>query len=63
MRSPRTPNAVDARMVQLPVRLEPEQYARLRALSERTRVPVAVYIREGIDLVVNRGILPEREKQ
>jgi predicted DNA-binding protein len=30
----------------------PEQSDRLRLLHERTKVPVAVYIREGIDLVL-----------
>lgn len=30
----------------------PEQNERLRQLHERTKVPVAVYIREGIDLVL-----------
>jgi hypothetical protein len=30
----------------------PEQNERLRLLHERTKVPVAVYIREGIDLVL-----------
>ena len=32
----------------------PEQSERLRLLHERTKVPVAVYIREGIDLVLHR---------
>ena len=30
----------------------PEQYDRLKLLHERTKVPIAVYIREGIDLVL-----------
>ena len=34
------------------VYLEPEQKERLAKLHERTRVPVAAYIREGIDLVL-----------
>jgi hypothetical protein len=34
------------------VYIEPEQNERLRVLHERTKVPVAVYIREGIDLVL-----------
>jgi len=34
------------------VYIEPEQNERLRLLHERTKVPVAVYIREGIDLVL-----------
>src|SRR5438128_2320986 len=32
----------------------PEQNERLRVLHERTKVPVAVYIREGIDLVLRQ---------
>ena len=32
----------------------PEQNDRLKLLHERTKVPVAVYIREGIDLVLER---------
>ena len=32
----------------------PEQTEQLRLLNERTKVPVAVYIREGIDLVLAR---------
>ncbi len=31
-----------------------EQNERLKLLHERTKVPVAVYIREGIDLVLDR---------
>jgi hypothetical protein len=32
----------------------PEQDERLRLLHQRTKVPVAVYIREGIDLVLGQ---------
>ncbi len=32
----------------------PEQSDELKLLHERTKVPVAVYIREGIDLVLRR---------
>jgi hypothetical protein len=32
----------------------PEQSERLRLLHERTKVPIAVYIREGIDLVLRQ---------
>jgi predicted DNA-binding protein len=32
----------------------PEQSEKLRVLHERTKVPVAVYIREGIDLVLRQ---------
>ena len=42
------------------VYIEPGQDALLKALSERTRVPVAEYIRQGIDLVLDRhrALLP-----
>jgi hypothetical protein len=32
----------------------PEQMAALRWLSEQTRVPFAVYIRQGVDLMLDR---------
>lgn len=34
--------------------LEPEQAEQLKALSERTRVPQQVYLREGVDLVLKK---------
>ena len=34
--------------------ITPEQNERLKALHERTKVPVAVYIREGIDLGLDK---------
>ena len=34
--------------------ITPEQNDRLRVLHERSKVPIAVYIREGIDLVLAR---------
>ena len=34
------------------VYINPEQDERLKALHERTKVPVAEYIRQGIDLVL-----------
>ena len=42
------------------VYITPEQNERLKVLHERTRVPVAEYIRQGIDLVLEkyRGTLP-----
>ena len=42
------------------VYITPEQAERLKLLHERTRVPVAEYIRQGIDLVLEkyRGALP-----
>jgi predicted DNA-binding protein len=36
------------------VYITPEQNDRLHLLHSRTQVPVAVYIREGIDLVLKR---------
>jgi hypothetical protein len=36
------------------VYITPEQDARLKALHARTRVPVAEYIRQGIDLVLDK---------
>lgn len=35
------------------VYITPEQDAFLKALSKQTRVPVAEYIREGIDALIN----------
>ncbi len=42
------------------VYITPEQDARLKALHERTKVPVAEYIRQGIDLVLEKykGAMP-----
>jgi predicted DNA-binding protein len=34
--------------------ITPEQNDKLKLLHERTKVPVAVYIREGIDLVLDK---------
>jgi predicted DNA-binding protein len=34
--------------------ITPDQNDRLKLLHERTKVPVAVYIREGIDLVLEK---------
>lgn len=40
------------RKVSTTVYLTPEQDASLKALSARTKVPVAEYVRQGIDLVL-----------
>lgn len=42
------------------VYITPEQDERLKLLNDRTKVPVAEYIRQGIDLVLEkyRGALP-----
>ena len=34
--------------------ITPEQNDQLKVLHERTKVPIAVFIREGIDLVLER---------
>ncbi len=34
--------------------IEPEQLELLKVLNERTKVPMAEYIREGIDLVLRK---------
>jgi hypothetical protein len=36
------------------VYITPEQDARLKQLHEKTKVPVAEYIRQGIDLVLDK---------
>lgn len=36
------------------VYITPEQNEKLSLLNERTKVPVAVYIREGIDLILKK---------
>ena len=40
------------------VYITPEQNEALHVLHDRTKVPVAVYIREGIDLVLTDVVLP-----
>lgn len=42
------------------VYITPEQNERLKLLHERTKVPISVYIREGIDLVLKQyeSVLP-----
>ncbi len=42
------------RQIQVSLYLRPEQKRSLERLSKRTRVPVAVYFREGVDLVLKR---------
>lgn len=36
------------------VYITPEQNEKLKALNEKTKVPVAEYIRQGIDLILER---------
>ena len=47
------------RKIPTTVYIEAEQDERLKALSERTKTPVAEYIREGIDLVLELHQAPE----
>jgi len=53
---------VNRRKVMTSVYFEPGQYAALSNLTEQTRVPMAVYIRDGIELVLAKarqiGMLP-----
>ena len=48
------------RKISTTIYITPEQADRLKVLHERTKVPVAEYIRQGIDLVLDkyRGALP-----
>jgi predicted DNA-binding protein len=44
--------SLSRRKVSTTIYLTPEQADRLKLLHERTKVPIAVYIREGVDLVL-----------
>ena len=48
------------RKISTTIYITPEQNERLKLLHDRTKVPVAEYIRQGIDMVLNhyRGDLP-----
>ncbi|HYD52614.1 MAG TPA: ribbon-helix-helix domain-containing protein, partial [Gemmatimonadaceae bacterium] len=48
------------RKISTTIYITPEQNERLKILHERTKVPVAEYIRQGIDLILekNRGAMP-----
>jgi predicted DNA-binding protein len=54
MRSKKSSASSKLRLIKVPVQayLEPAQAAELRALSERTRVPQQVYLREGVEHVL-----------
>jgi hypothetical protein len=45
---------VSRKKVSTTVYITPEQDARLKSLHSRTKVPVAEYIRQGIDLVLEK---------
>jgi hypothetical protein len=46
--------AMARKKVSTTIYIEPEQLELLKLLNERTKVPMAEYIREGIDLVLKR---------
>lgn len=48
------------RMLHRTFDVDPAQLARLRALSEHTRVPVSVYVREGLDRVLELAETQQR---
>ena len=47
-------DAMARKKISTTIYITPEQNDRLKVLHERTKVPVAVYIREGIDLVLDK---------
>jgi predicted DNA-binding protein len=51
---------VSRKKISTTIYITPEQNDRLKLLHERTKVPIAVYIREGIDMVLKHyeHILP-----
>src|ERR1700679_4052750 len=49
-----SPAVMSRKKISTTIYVTPEQSDRLRLLHERTKVPVAVYIREGIDLVLRQ---------
>jgi hypothetical protein len=53
-------NSVSRKKISTTVYITPEQNHLLKQLSDRTKVPVAEYIRQGIDLILakNRDQLP-----
>ena len=53
---PRPPKApsMARKKVSTTIYITPEQADRLRLLHERTKVPMAEYIREGIDMVLEK---------
>jgi len=47
-------NLVSRKKISTTIYVTPEQSDKLKQLHDRTKVPVAVYIREGIDLVLQK---------
>jgi hypothetical protein len=55
MNKRRKPNSSDRlKKTQIAMYLEPEQAEALKELHRRTRVPMQVYLREGLDYVLRR---------
>jgi hypothetical protein len=51
----RKPNSSDRlKKIQLALYLDPEQHGRLKALSKETRVAAQIYLREGLDYVLDK---------
>src|SRR5271165_5877581 len=50
----RVSSAMSRKKISTTIYVTPEQSDKLKLLHERTKVPVAVYIREGIDLVLRQ---------
>jgi predicted DNA-binding protein len=46
--------AMARKKISTTIYITPEQNEQLKVLHERTKVPIAVFIREGIDLVLER---------
>jgi predicted DNA-binding protein len=51
-RSSGRPATMSRKKISTTIYITPEQNDRLKLLHERTKVPIAVYIREGIDMVL-----------
>ena len=49
-----SPRAMARKKISTTIYITPEQNERLKLLNDRTKVPVAEYIRQGIDLVLER---------
>jgi len=51
----RKPNSSDRlKKTQIAMYLEPEQFEALKKLHDKTRVPMQVYLREGLDMVLQK---------
>jgi predicted DNA-binding protein len=49
---PTSTTPMSRKKISTTIYITPEQNDRLKLLHERTKVPIAVYIREGIDMVL-----------